>query len=103
MPTATTDMHLCTALPIAALVTSLATITISCSLAISAQHVPAWPQISMCGMYPPERYVFSMGFTVCAGLLAMLLVINHVRNDHLRPPRSQQWSAEVTFSKSSAR
>eukprot|EP00802_Teleaulax_amphioxeia_P024101 Tamp_24759.p1 GENE.Tamp_24759~~Tamp_24759.p1 ORF type:complete len:313 (+),score=49.43 Tamp_24759:2-940(+) len=89
-----TDMHLCAALPVAALATILVTIAASCSLAISAQHIPPWPQISMCGMYPPERYVFSMGFTVGAGLLAMLLVINHVRNDHLRPARSQ-WSAEA--------
>lgn len=48
----------------------------------------------MCGMYPPERYVFSMGFTIGSGLLAMLLVINHVRTQRFNPERAE-WSAGV--------
>jgi len=43
----------------------------------------------MCGMHPPERYVFSLGFTIGAGLLAILLVINHMRHERFNPMRSE--------------
>lgn len=109
-------------LPVAALLTVLTSISISCTIAVSsgdwrlisfrplprqfvdaanrthlwglmtsfawAGHVPPWPQISMCGMYAPEKYVFSIGMTVGAGLLAILLVINHFRNERFNPMRS---------------
>jgi hypothetical protein len=48
----------------------------------------------MCGMYAPEKYVFSMGITVGAGLLAILLVINHARNERFNPMRST-WAAGI--------
>ena len=72
----------------------LCTISVSCSLAVSAGHVPPWPQISMCGMYPPERYVFSLGFSIGSMLLGILLVINHLRASQLDPARTP-WHGEV--------
>ena len=72
----------------------LCTISVSCSLAVSAGHVPPWPQISMCGMYPPERYVFSLGFSIGSMLLGILLVINHLRASKLDPARTP-WLGEV--------
>eukprot|EP00285_Hemiselmis_virescens_P007437 CAMPEP_0173405950 /NCGR_PEP_ID=MMETSP1356-20130122/63182_1 /TAXON_ID=77927 ORGANISM="Hemiselmis virescens, Strain PCC157" /NCGR_SAMPLE_ID=MMETSP1356 /ASSEMBLY_ACC=CAM_ASM_000847 /LENGTH=244 /DNA_ID=CAMNT_0014366839 /DNA_START=208 /DNA_END=942 /DNA_ORIENTATION=+ len=41
------------------------------------------PQISMCGMYPPEKYVFTLGMTGVAFLLASLLLVNHTRTELL--------------------
>ena len=49
----------------------------------------------MCGMYPPERYVFSLGFSVGSMLLAILLVINHLRNERINPPTRSKWPAEL--------
>mmetsp|Transcript_24705 Transcript_24705/g.60648 ORF Transcript_24705/g.60648 Transcript_24705/m.60648 type:complete len:302 (+) Transcript_24705:211-1116(+) len=71
------------ALPLATLLTALLSISVSCTLALELGHVPAWPQVSMCGMYPPERYVFSLGLSSVSFLLACLLVINHVRTEQL--------------------
>ena len=76
-------------LPLAAVVTSLGTIAASCGLATFHGHVPPYPQISMCGMLPPEKYVFSVGMTVSAMLLAVMMVVNHVRLEKLRGSASQ--------------
>ena len=48
----------------------------------------------MCGMYPPERYVFSLGFSIGSMLLGILLVINHLRASKLDPARTP-WHGEV--------
>ena len=48
----------------------------------------------MCGMYPPERYVFSLGFSIGSMLLGILLVINHLRASKLDPARTP-WLGEV--------
>ncbi|KAJ1482626.1 hypothetical protein T484DRAFT_1897336, partial [Baffinella frigidus] len=71
-------------LPLAAVVCSLGTIATSCGLATHYNHVPAYPQISMCGMLPPEKYVFSIGMTVAAMLLSAMMVVNHFRSEKLR-------------------
>ena len=41
--------------------------------------MPSFPQVSMCGIYAPERYIFTLGMNVSAILLAILLLINHYR------------------------
>jgi hypothetical protein len=51
------------ALPAFTLLLAFGTIGASCGIAWELGHIPPWPPVSMCGMYPPERYIFSLGLT----------------------------------------
>jgi hypothetical protein len=76
------QMKLLQILPAAAIILAIVTISLSCSLATYAGHIPQYPQISMCGMYTPERYVFSLGLNLVAFLIACLLFVNFCRTEN---------------------
>uniref|UniRef100_A0A7S0TID8 CWH43-like N-terminal domain-containing protein n=1 Tax=Hemiselmis andersenii TaxID=464988 RepID=A0A7S0TID8_HEMAN len=81
---------LMTVLPIATLVLAMVTISLSCGMALSLHHVPAFPQISMCGAYAPEKYFFSLGMNGVAFLLASLLLVNHMRTELMLARRGME-------------
>ena len=68
-------------LPAATIILAIVTISLSCGLATFLGHIPEYPQISMCGMYTPERYTFSLGLNLVAFLIACLLFVNFCRSE----------------------
>jgi hypothetical protein len=68
-------------LPAATIITAIVTIFLSCGLATYMEHVPMYPQISMCGMFAPERYVFTLGLNLVGFLIACLLFLNFCRSE----------------------
>ena len=65
--------------PAATIIIAIVTISLSCGLAAFMEHVPQYPQISMCGMFAPERYVFTLGLNLVSFLLVCLLYVNFCR------------------------
>ena len=58
--------------------------------------MPSFPQVSMCGIYAPERYIFTLGMNVSAILLAILLLINHSRK--FEPGHQDSWDLYTRLS-----